>query len=285
MYDQSVSSYLQNLNSFVQQQAQQIQELERQLKEFQNEISTLKQQPSTRIDRLEYKFDQLKIERLEGTLNIGLNPTDPNAVQNFEVGQTSPQVGMMQQEQAGQQMQQIRQNVDMYLNEEIPALLEKLETQYESRLDEANKYHIIEDIRKQMDSRIKYYLSHVPKEENTAPAQYAEQIAEHVKRDIVRAVEHFIKHIPGEMKGDEVIQVYTHCRDASMKVPINQLKRFQRITLSPGEEKTVTFNIPASEFSFYSTKTNEFETERGEFEIQIGSSSKDIRLRKAFLIE
>ncbi|MEH7078355.1 spore germination protein GerPC, partial [Bacillus velezensis] len=120
MYDQSVSSYLQNLNSFVQQQAQQIQELERQLKEFQNEISTLKQQPSTRIDRLEYKFDQLKIERLEGTLNIGLNPTDPNAVQNFEVGQTSPQVGMMQQEQAGQQMQQIRQNVDMYLNEEIP---------------------------------------------------------------------------------------------------------------------------------------------------------------------
>lgn len=204
MYDQSVSSYLQNLNSFVQQQAQQIQELERQLKEFQNEISTLKQQPpSTRIDRLEYKFDQLKIERLEGTLNIGLNPTDPNAVQNFEVGQTSPQVGMMQQEQAGQQMQQIRQNVDMYLNEEIPVLLEQLETQYESRLDETNKYHIIEDIRKQMDSRIKYYMSHVPKEENTAPAQYAEEIAEHVKRDIVRAVEHFIKHIPGEMKGDD----------------------------------------------------------------------------------
>ncbi|MBW8279593.1 MULTISPECIES: spore germination protein GerPC [Bacillus] len=204
MYDQSVSSYLQNLNSFVQQQALQIQELERQLKEFQNEISTLKQQPpSTRIDRLEYKFDQLKIERLEGTLNIGFHPTDPNAVQNFEVGQTSPQVGMMQQEQAGQQMQQIRQNVDMYLNEEIPVLLEQLETQYESRLDETNKYHIIEDIRKQMDSRIKYYMSHVPKEENTAPAQYAEEIAEHVKRDIVRAVEHFIKHIPGEMKGDD----------------------------------------------------------------------------------
>ncbi|MCY8857235.1 spore germination protein GerPC [Bacillus atrophaeus] len=202
MYDQSVSSYLQNLNSFVQQQAVKIQQLERELKEIQSSMENMKQRPATNIERVEYKFDQLKIERLEGTLNIGLNPTDPEGVQNFEVSQTPPGIGIMQQEQSAQLMQQIRQNVDMYLSEDIPSVLEQLENQYESRLDDTNRHHIIEDIRKQMDSRIRYYVSHIKKEENMPPAQYAEQIAEHVKRDIIRAIEHFIEHIPPEMKGD-----------------------------------------------------------------------------------
>ncbi len=88
----------------------------------------------------------------------------------------------------------------------------------------------------------------------------------------------------GKLKGDEVGQVYVHAMNAPIKVPINQLKRFQRITLEPGETKTLTFKIPASEFSFYDTKTNDFKIEPGQWEIQVGSSSKDIRLRKTFTI-
>ncbi|MBN2514189.1 MAG: glycoside hydrolase family 3 C-terminal domain-containing protein [Sedimentisphaerales bacterium] len=88
----------------------------------------------------------------------------------------------------------------------------------------------------------------------------------------------------GKMKGDEVAQIYVHHIDSSIKEPINQLKRFQRITLTPGESKTLTFKIPASEFSFYDTQTNAFKTEPGTWEIQIGSSSKDSRLKKTFTI-
>jgi beta-glucosidase len=89
----------------------------------------------------------------------------------------------------------------------------------------------------------------------------------------------------GKMKGDEVAQVYVHKDNANIKVPINQLKRFQRITLAPGESKTLTFKIPASEFSFYSTETNDFKTDPGKWEIQVGSSSKDIRLNKTIMLE
>jgi len=89
----------------------------------------------------------------------------------------------------------------------------------------------------------------------------------------------------GKIKGDEVAQVYVHDVDASVRVPVNQLKRFQRITLAPGENKTLTFRIPASELSFYDTETNDFKTEPGQYEIQVGSSSKDIRLEKTFTIE
>ena len=89
----------------------------------------------------------------------------------------------------------------------------------------------------------------------------------------------------GKLKGDEVTQVYVHCNEASIKVPVNQLKRFKRITLNPGESEIPTFKIPSSEFSFYSTKTNDLQTEPGKWEIQVGSSSKDIRLKKTLTIE
>jgi len=89
----------------------------------------------------------------------------------------------------------------------------------------------------------------------------------------------------GKMKGDEVTQVYVHSMDATIKVPINQLKRFERITLLPGEEKTLSFKISVSELSFYDIKTNDLKTETGQWEIRVGSSSKDIRLKKTITIE
>jgi beta-glucosidase len=88
----------------------------------------------------------------------------------------------------------------------------------------------------------------------------------------------------GKYKGDEIAQVYVHDIEASVKVPIQQLKRFERITLTQGEKKTVNFTLPVSELSFYDIKTNDFIVEPGEFEIQIGNSSKDIRLREKFFV-
>ncbi len=105
-----------------------------------------------------------------------------------------------------------------------------------------------------------------------------------IKKDGEIEIQFEIQNI-GKLKGDEVAQVYVHSNTASIKVPVNQLKRFQRITLSPGEKKALTFKIPASEFSFYNTTANDLITEPGQFEIQVGSSSKDIRLKKTFTIE
>ncbi|MEJ2193761.1 MAG: glycoside hydrolase family 3 C-terminal domain-containing protein [Ignavibacteriaceae bacterium] len=89
----------------------------------------------------------------------------------------------------------------------------------------------------------------------------------------------------GKMKGDEVAQIYLHKLNALIKVPINQLKRFERNTFEPGKQKILTFKIPASELAFYDIESNDLKTELGQWEIQIGSSSKDIRLKKVFTIE
>ncbi len=105
-----------------------------------------------------------------------------------------------------------------------------------------------------------------------------------IKKDGAIEIQFSIKNT-GSMKGDEVAQVYAHKDNADIKVPINQLKRFQRITLDPGESKTLSFKIPASEFSFYSTESNDFKIDQGKWEIQVGSSCKDIRLKKTIIVD
>jgi beta-glucosidase len=105
-----------------------------------------------------------------------------------------------------------------------------------------------------------------------------------IKRDGEIEIQFTIQNA-GKIEGDEVAQVYVHNVNASKKIPINQLKRFQRITLAPGESRILSFKVPASELSFYDTETNDFKTEPGKWEIQVGSSSKDIRLKSPFTIE
>ena len=83
----------------------------------------------------------------------------------------------------------------------------------------------------------------------------------------------------GKVAGDEVVQLYVHDVVASVKRPTKELRGFERITLKPGETKTVTITVPAEKLSFYDEKTHGFIVEPGMFDIMVGSSSEDIRLQ------
>jgi beta-glucosidase len=89
----------------------------------------------------------------------------------------------------------------------------------------------------------------------------------------------------GERTGDEVVQVYTRDVQASVKMPRQRLLRFQRISLNPGQTQQVSFKFAVSELSFYTVQSNTFQVEPGTFEIQVGSSSADIRLTESILVE
>jgi len=86
-----------------------------------------------------------------------------------------------------------------------------------------------------------------------------------------------VKNI-GQREGDEVVQLYTHDQVASVVRPLKELKGFERITLNPGEEKTVSFELAASQLAFYNGDMR-LAVEPGTFEVLVGSSSEDIRLR------
>jgi beta-glucosidase len=86
----------------------------------------------------------------------------------------------------------------------------------------------------------------------------------------------------GSREGDEVVQLYIHDLECSVTRPVKELRGFERINLKPGESRTVTFIVPGEKLSFYDEKTHSFIVEPGAFEILVGSSSEDIRLKTRF---
>lgn len=87
----------------------------------------------------------------------------------------------------------------------------------------------------------------------------------------------------GSVAGDEVVQLYISDLFASLTRPVKELKGFKRINLAPNETKQVIFQLAKDQLAFYDRKMNLI-IEPGEFELLIGASSDDIRLRAGFEI-
>ena len=82
----------------------------------------------------------------------------------------------------------------------------------------------------------------------------------------------------GKMKGDEVVQLYVNDVISSVSTPIKELKGFAKIPLDPGETKTVKFKLLPEDLSLFDINMEEV-VEPGIFEVMVGSSSEDIRLK------
>ncbi|MCK5564923.1 MAG: glycoside hydrolase family 3 C-terminal domain-containing protein [Planctomycetes bacterium] len=78
----------------------------------------------------------------------------------------------------------------------------------------------------------------------------------------------------GKVTGDEVVQMYIRDCISSVTRPVKELKGFERITLDPGQTKTVILDITPEHLSFYDINMNDV-VEPGEFKIMAGNSSRD----------
>ena len=88
----------------------------------------------------------------------------------------------------------------------------------------------------------------------------------------------------GAVKGDEVVQLYVQQLVSSVTTYESILRGFERVSLNPGETKTVHFRLTPDDLSILD-KDNNFVVEPGAFNIMIGSSSVDIRLKKQIELE
>jgi beta-glucosidase len=82
----------------------------------------------------------------------------------------------------------------------------------------------------------------------------------------------------GKVKGDDVVQLYIQDAISSVTTPIKELRGFKRISLEPGETKTVSFKLLPEHLSLYDQNMKKV-VEPGVFDIMIGSSSEDIMLK------
>ncbi|AHJ97043.1 glycoside hydrolase family 3 C-terminal domain-containing protein [Hymenobacter swuensis] len=81
----------------------------------------------------------------------------------------------------------------------------------------------------------------------------------------------------GKVAGAEVVQLYVHDDQASVNRPEKELKAFEKVFLKPGETKTVTLTLGSDAFRFYDEAKKQWVLEPGQFTLQVGSSSRDIR--------
>ena len=81
----------------------------------------------------------------------------------------------------------------------------------------------------------------------------------------------------GKLAGAEVVQLYVHDDQSSIKRPEKELKAFQKVFLQPGETKTVTLTLGPDAFRYYDEARKQWTLEPGRFTLLAGSSSRDIR--------
>lgn len=77
----------------------------------------------------------------------------------------------------------------------------------------------------------------------------------------------------GSVAGDEVVQLYIHQKAGSDSRPMRELKGFQRVTLKPGETRTVTFSVTPAELGYWSTQAGKWVQEREAFDLWVGTDS------------
>ena len=85
----------------------------------------------------------------------------------------------------------------------------------------------------------------------------------------------------GKYEGEEIVQLYVRDKVGSIARPVKELKDFSKIKLNAGESKTIKFVITKEKLSFYNQQL-QWVAEPGDFDLMIGASSADIRLKDSF---
>ena len=184
MYD--YYDYLSQLHQTVSGQQKKIHDLEEKIFELHEAIRELQSRAPIHIEKIDYHFDQLKIEKLDGTLNIGINPNDLQTMDELSVNGKPP----VELEHLFHKNQNLFHEVQQYLYRFIGSELPSIIKQHE--LDPSFIPSIQQDIIQQLPQRIQYYLNRY--EQQLRGKSHEEQqtfIISNVKKDIEEAIQSF----------------------------------------------------------------------------------------------
>jgi len=197
--DRELHRYFQQLNAYLHAQNQKIEQLNEQINQLRQEIVQLKEKSKPSVVRNEYKFDLLKVEKLEGTLNIGLNPNgSDSAIGEFDVQQS---VDVPQNQSQNPVFGSVQRQIYDYLKQDAFLAIQEIEKKCGYPLDDSYRKFIIDDVKKQIDKRIHYYLKENENSSHTFSEEQLKQLekstVELVKRDIEKTFDAFIRNLPG----------------------------------------------------------------------------------------
>ncbi|WP_156288832.1 spore germination protein GerPC [Oceanobacillus salinisoli] len=193
MYGKDWSQYLYELQQQIQHQDARIRSLEEQIQRL---VNDQQQKNGTVIEKVEYKFDQLKIETLSGSLQIGLSPEELKNMEDLALGQASqlsPTNNLPSFEQ------QLTSQLQNWLQGSGPSMISDLAKNYNRTIDDSHQSLMLHDIQKQFPNRIKYYKEQAMKN-NTAlnEQELADFIFNKIKDEVRHSLTNYMKDYKGE---------------------------------------------------------------------------------------
>lgn len=193
-YNHDTYEYLQEIHRYIEYLNHKTSKLEEQILSLKKEIEEIKNTPKTTIEKIEYKFDQLKVETLEGTLNIGISPNGNDVIEDYTVNNKANENSLINNESSHENMlDQIQMEINQFFENQYFPEIEQIEKKYDTQLGEENHRLIIEDIRKQLDDRIQFYmnqLSLVDKDQDSIGQK--KEVTEKVLHDVRMAIDQYI---------------------------------------------------------------------------------------------
>jgi spore germination protein PC len=197
--NQNVYQILQSMQAYIYQQDKVLRDLQKKIQTIEETVSDLKKRPSVKVERMEYKFDQLKVETLEGTLNIGLNPSDLQAIEDFSVPGNN---GTIHPKERMSMFTEIESSINGYLDSNLQSIMGDTSEPLEFPVDDTYRDVILQDIKKQLSTRIEYYLNQ-PLRDGSTGEQQKEWIIEQLKKEIQHGILTFLQNLPENMKGEK----------------------------------------------------------------------------------
>lgn len=88
----------------------------------------------------------------------------------------------------------------------------------------------------------------------------------------------------GSVSGKTAAQLYVSDAASTVRRPVRELKGFEKVSLNPGESKEVSFTLNQRSFAYWEPKIHDWFVETGDFRIEIGESSRDIRLDSTVIV-
>lgn len=175
--------------SYMTWQAEKMNRIEDELKEIRLLMERwINEREKPSIERIEYQFDQLKIETLEGTLNIGLTPNGGSQIEEMVLNQKE-----LKQEEGMDEEDPLFQSVSSKLSDFLEAEaydhLVMTEQKYHCDLTKEQRKWILDDIRKQLPQRIRHYLQ--------SPDTNEDQAFHAAKNDIIQAIDNYMHQTYG----------------------------------------------------------------------------------------
>ncbi|WP_199622470.1 spore germination protein GerPC [Paenibacillus alkalitolerans] len=197
-----VHQFLSQMYEVMMRQEERIKTLENMLQDIVQQMNELQSQKKFVVEKIDYHFEQLKVERLEGTLNIGLTADAGQSLEQLAVNGQAVSMGQNTNQTAAMYTE-IQDEINRFLDEQTDGIINEFEQENQCFVGKELREFIIRDVKNQTGSRIQFYVGqHLNGDSEEAIERCKNIVIEKLKSDTTTAIKQFIGNM-SKSEGDK----------------------------------------------------------------------------------